>query len=237
MFQVIEAFSTSWLKLLLGGTHKPAFSIQELIFAANLSWRALGKQTCGTARPLWYAKRVRAGREASVQPCGRASHPTPGSDRMMTGEPSVTPPPTAAGRAPLPSWSPSQWESHPGRLQTAHTNIPAAGCGTAAHRKRSQLAACDFTHWQTVSRCKTTLTSLLRMVFTLGLLQLETILSIRLFRSSILGMLNLHKKSDSTVFKRKSWEGRTQEKEERNMERMSCTHFLLLYYSVPVITG
>lgn len=36
------------------------------------------------------------------------------------------------------------------------------------------------------------------MGFTLGLLQLETILSILLFRSSILGMLNLYKKNVQT---------------------------------------
>lgn len=199
------------------------FAIQQLIFAATLLWREMKRQTCVTVRPLWYAERVRAGRGVSVQPCGQASHPTPGSDRRMTGEQSVMPPPAAAGWAPAPSCSPSRWGSRPGLLQTARTNIPAAGCGTAAHRKR--LLSVILSYWQKVSRYKATLMSL---VFTLGLLQLETILSIRLFRSSILGMLSLHKKSDSTVFKRKSCKGRTQEKEERNMERMSCTHFLLL---------
>lgn len=39
-----------------------------------------------TAHLLWYAERVQAGREVSVQLCGQASHLTPGSDRMMSGE-------------------------------------------------------------------------------------------------------------------------------------------------------
>lgn len=52
------------------------------------------------------------------------------------------------------------------------------------------------------------------VVSTFGLLQLETILSIRLFRSSILGMLNLCK-TEQMVWKKKNW--------NMNRELHSCS--------------
>lgn len=105
------------------------------------------------------------------------------------------------------------------------------------HTQKNIWIYCLWKYWPMVSTCKTTLTSALWMFFTLGLLQLETILSILLFRSSILGMLNLYKKNNnSRLIKRKKehCKGKTVQK---NRGKRSVWAALIFSFSVPVITG
>lgn len=143
------------------------------------------RPTSATARPPWCTVCAPAGRAASARPRGRGSRPTPGSDRTTSGGSPATPPPAAAGWAAPPSWCPSQWGNRPGPLRTARTNTPAAGCGTATHKTAaSDTARLDSGHRNVrLQRSESRLT--------LGLLQFVTIFSIRLFRSSMLGMLSL----------------------------------------------